>query len=176
MLTLEKKNYNKVVWCNLHSNYEPQHKKIEQCFAANIVHNCQQYLNKVYECWTILLKEHYDEKIVCLLLISIRHHLNIDLQDALSFLISCLVLEIFDMRLSEQRLSLKQTSRIHNICTFMHWQHFYIFCKVWITSPVLFLRYFWFSMVYVEFIIAWKDDITSNLHVLKQWISGEQDK
>ena len=42
-----------------------------------------------------LLKGHYDEKIVCLLLISIRHHLNIHLQDAFSFLISGLALEIF---------------------------------------------------------------------------------
>ena len=36
----------------------------------------------------ISLKGHYDEKIVCLLLISIRHHLNIHLQYAFSFLIN----------------------------------------------------------------------------------------
>ena len=41
------------------------------------------------------LKGHYDKKIVVLLLISIRHHLNIHLQDAFSFLISCLILEVF---------------------------------------------------------------------------------
>ena len=40
-----------------------------------------------------LLKGQYDEKIVCLLLISIRHHSNIHLQDVFSFLISCLVVE-----------------------------------------------------------------------------------
>ena len=42
------------------------------------------------------LEEHYDEKIVCLLLISIRQHLNIHFQGAVSFLVSCFyVLEIF---------------------------------------------------------------------------------
>ena len=41
------------------------------------------------------LMEHYDERVVCLLLISIRHHLSIHLQDAFSFLIFCLVLKIF---------------------------------------------------------------------------------
>ena len=44
---------------------------------------------------SIGLKGHFDEKIVCLLLISVRHHLNINLQDVFSFLLSCLAVEIF---------------------------------------------------------------------------------
>ena len=43
----------------------------------------------------ITLKGHFDEKIVCLLLISVRHHSDIHLQDVFSFLLSCLAVEIF---------------------------------------------------------------------------------
>ena len=50
--------------------------------------------NSKRSCYTVL-KGHYDKKIVWLLLISVRHHFNIHLQDAFSFIISCLVVEVF---------------------------------------------------------------------------------
>ena len=42
-----------------------------------------------------LLKENFDGKNRCLLLISSTHYLNLHLEDAFSFLISCLVQGLF---------------------------------------------------------------------------------